>query len=62
MTFIERLSCVLGKQYIFKEKKNKYYNRYTGSHMTKAEAQQWLINKWYETEYESEILRGVDSW
>jgi hypothetical protein len=43
MEFVERLSCLLGKQYVFKQKKNYYYNRYLNEYQTKKQVQEWLI-------------------
>jgi len=48
MNFLERLSCVLGKQYIFKQSKDKYWNRYIECHQTKEEVEDWLIEQWQE--------------
>ena len=50
MNFIERLSCVFGKQYIFKQSENEYYNRYIEEAQTKEQAQDWLIYKFTELE------------
>ena len=54
MNFIERLSCVFGKQYIFKQEKNRYWNRYIDKFQTKEEAQDWLIEEFYELENRDE--------
>jgi hypothetical protein len=44
MNFLEKLSCLLGKQYIFKQKKNRYYNKYLSIYQTKLEVQEWLLD------------------
>ena len=50
MDFLERLSYILGKQYLFKEDSNPleerhYYNRWTSSLQTAKEAEDWLLEK-----------------
>ena len=55
MTFMERLSSVFGKQYLFKHTKDTYYNRYIDTYQTKEEAQDWLVHKFYEGEYKCEV-------
>ena len=42
MNFLEKLSCIFGKQYLFKETKYTYYNRYTDEYMSKDDAREWL--------------------
>ena len=48
MNFIERLSCLLGKQYLFVQENEIYYNRYTNKHITKEQAEEWLLDVLYE--------------
>lgn len=48
LDFIEKLSCILGKHYIYKVRGKIYYNRWTGKHQTKKEAQDWLLKKFSE--------------
>ena len=59
MNFLERLSCVLGKQYIFKQSSNMYWNRYIEKYQTKLEVQDWLIEKWQDTENRLEEEVGL---
>jgi len=59
MTFIEKLSCIFGKQYLFKDRKDVYYNKWTCTFQSKKESQEWLIEA-LENEIESEkISRGI---
>jgi len=59
MNFIERLSGCLGKQYIFKQEKNTYWNRYIEEYQTKEEAQDWLIEQFSQmnTDIEEECYK-----
>jgi len=59
MNFIERLSSVFGKQYLYKKSKNKYYNRYINEYQTKEDAQDWLVHKFYESEYKCDKCEEV---
>ena len=42
MDTLERFSCLLDKQYLFKEGKNKYYNRYIMEYQNYENAEDWL--------------------
>lgn len=48
MNFIEELSCVFGKQYLFKQSKDNYYNRYLNLYQSKRGAKDWLIDMFTE--------------
>ena len=45
MDFLERLSGILGKQYLFKQDDGTYYNRYECCDMDKEEADDWIFGK-----------------
>ena len=48
MDFLERLSCLLGKQYLFKQDNGIYFNRYISKNQTKTIAEDWIIKMLWE--------------
>ena len=45
LTFLESFSGLLGKQYLFLQDDNTYYNRYTDEQLTAEEAEHWLYGE-----------------
>ena len=45
LNIIENFSGLLGKQYLFLQDDDTYYNRYTDEHMTEEEAIDWLYSE-----------------
>jgi hypothetical protein len=44
-TTLENFSGLLGKQYLFLQDDNTYYNRYTDEYMTAEDAEHWLYSE-----------------
>ena len=59
MDFLERLSGILGKQYLFKQDDGLYYNRYECCDMDKEEAEDWIFGKLMNEESASDMLIEV---
>ena len=45
LNILENFSGLLGKQYLFKQDDDTYYNRYTDEYMTEEEATDWLYSE-----------------
>ena len=45
MTLLENFSGLLGKQYLYLQDDDTYYNRYTDEQMTAEEAEHWLYSE-----------------
>lgn len=54
MYFLERLSSIMGKQYLFRQDNGLYYNRMENEYMTKEEAQDWIFTEL------NELVNGYD--
>lgn len=54
MDFIERLSTIMGKQYLFKQHDGTYYNKYVGEYQSQTEVEDWLYEELSGKEYKHE--------